>query len=77
MSRKKSILFVCGEGGHSYEMSRLCGLLGDSGIESYNLVHLGSPASGFEFDYSYPLMDIRHKTSLFLSILYSIPILIY
>ena len=77
MKRKKTLLFISGEGGHSYEMSRLCSVLDKSGIDTYNLVHLGSPISDFKFDYRYPLMDIRHKTSLFLSIIYSIPILLY
>lgn len=77
MRRKKTLLFISGEGGHAYEMTRLCSFLGNSGMDQHNLVHLGCPLSDLKFDYQYPLMDIRHKSSLFLSIIYSVPILVY
>lgn len=77
MKRKKTLLLLSGEGGHSYEMSRLCKHLVVKNIGRYNLVHLGSSRADFDFDYVYPLKDIRHKTSLVLTLLYLPPILLY
>ncbi|MCD9470821.1 PssD/Cps14F family polysaccharide biosynthesis glycosyltransferase [Photobacterium phosphoreum] len=74
LNREKVFLILNGVGGHKSEMISFIDsfILDENKYSKLNYIQMGSPIDNVNFIDSYPLVDIRHKTSNTKSILMAI-----
>jgi beta-1,4-N-acetylglucosaminyltransferase len=77
--KKSAVLFINGNGGHATEMKSLLKYLSKD-IVNYHydtLINLGSPIYDVLCQKNIYLPDIRHKNSLFITLVSILPVFIY